>query len=66
MNQVRQDPAYSFAWTEVPAGHLEEVFSPGHRYHNRIVYDAKEGSYYDKHTDLYLTLEEAKGYGVPA
>lgn len=45
---------------------LETVFSPGHQYHDRIVYDRSEGQYYDKYTDLYLTLEQARSFGLPA
>lgn len=43
---------------------LERVFSPGHELHSRIFYDLVEGKYYDKATDLFLTLDEAKAYGV--
>lgn len=43
---------------------LETVFSSGHQYHDRIFYDVKEGQYYDRHTDLYLTLDEAKSFGI--
>jgi hypothetical protein len=44
---------------------LETVFSVGHQYHGRIFYDAKEGSYYDLYVDLYITLEQAKQFGLP-
>ncbi len=44
---------------------LEQVFSVGHEYHGRIFYDAKEGSHYDLATDLYITLEQAKSFGLP-
>jgi hypothetical protein len=44
---------------------LEEVFSVGHQYHGRIVYDRVEGSYYDKACDLYLSLAEVKAFGLP-
>ena len=44
---------------------LERVFPDGHRYADRLFYDAREGSYYDKHTDLFLTLAEAAGFGLP-
>jgi hypothetical protein len=44
---------------------LERVFPAGHQYHDRIFYDAKEGSYYDRHTDFYITLSEAKLFGLP-
>ncbi len=43
---------------------LEQVFSEGHQYHDRIFYDRKEGAYYDRHTDLFLTLEQAQAFGV--
>lgn len=44
--------------------HLETVFSAGHQYHDRIYYDIREGSYYDKSTDLFLSLDEAKSFGL--
>jgi hypothetical protein len=44
---------------------LETVFSVNHQYHNRILYDAVVGEYYDAHTDLYLTLEQAYTFGLP-
>jgi hypothetical protein len=44
---------------------LETVFSENHQYHDRIVYDRREGKYYDKATDLYLTLAEAAAFGLP-
>lgn len=44
---------------------LERVFSEGHQYHDRIFYDPREGKYYDAHTDLYITLEEAHSFGLP-
>lgn len=45
--------------------YLEEVFSAGHQYHGRIVYDRAEGQYYDRHTDLYLTLDDMRAMGFP-
>ncbi len=45
---------------------LETVFSPSHQYHDRIFYDVKEGSYYDKYSDIYLTLEQVRAFGLPA
>jgi hypothetical protein len=44
---------------------LEAVFSEHHQYHTRIFYDAKEGKYYDRHSDIYLTLEQAYTFGLP-
>ncbi len=44
---------------------LETVFSVGHELHDRIVYDRAEGQYYDRHTDLYLTLEDMRSFGFP-
>lgn len=44
---------------------LERVFPAGHQYHDRLFYDVREGSYYDRHTDLYLTLDEAHAMGLP-
>jgi hypothetical protein len=43
---------------------LERVFSEGHQFYDRIFYDVKEGSYYDRSTDFYLTLEEAHAFGI--
>lgn len=45
--------------------YLEEVFSVGHQFHGRIVYDRMEGQYYDRHTDIYLTLAEVRAFGLP-
>lgn len=44
---------------------LEPVFSSGHQFHDRLFYDPREGAYYDKATDLYLTLAEAQAFGLP-
>lgn len=44
---------------------LETVFSPGHQFHDRIYYDAKEGAYYDRYSDIYLTLEQVRAFGLP-
>jgi hypothetical protein len=44
---------------------LERVFPAGHQYHDRLFYDVKEGSYYDLHGDLYISLERAKTFGLP-
>lgn len=44
---------------------LERIFSEGHQYHDRIFYDRLAGQYYDQYTDLYLSLEELKGFGIP-
>lgn len=44
---------------------LERVFPAGHQYHDRLFYDVREGSYYDRATDLYITLDEAKAFGLP-
>lgn len=37
---------------------LERVFSPAHPFYDRIFYDRVEGKYYDRATDIYITLEE--------
>lgn len=47
-----------------PAG-LEVVFSRGHQSHDRVLYDTREGSYYDKYSDVFLTLEQARSFGLP-
>lgn len=44
---------------------LEHVFPKGHQYHDRIFYDYQEGQYYDKGTDMYLSLDEVKAFGIP-
>ena len=43
---------------------LERVFSKGHQFYNRIFYDVKEGSYYDLSCDIFISLEEARSFGV--
>jgi hypothetical protein len=45
---------------------LERVFSEGHQFYNVIFYDVLEGQYYNKSSDLYLSLEEVKSYGIPS
>ncbi len=42
---------------------LEAVFPPGNQWHDRIFYDTVEGKYYDKYSDVYLSLEEMKAFG---
>lgn len=44
---------------------LEVVFPHTHELFNRIAYDPQEGQYYDRYTDLYLSLEEVKAFGIP-
>jgi hypothetical protein len=44
---------------------LEPVFPAGHRYADRLYYDAREGSYYDAARDWYITLAEAAAFGLP-
>ena len=43
---------------------LEVVFSPGNQWHDRIFWDRKAGQYYDKYTDIYLSLDELPAYGL--
>lgn len=43
---------------------LEPVFSAMHQYHERIFYDPKEGKYYDSARDMFMTLEEARAFGI--
>lgn len=43
---------------------LETVFPKGHELHSVIYYDAREGSFYHRPSDIYLTYDEAKAYGV--
>lgn len=42
----------------------DEPISESHEMYGRIVYDRRAGQYYDKHTDLYLSYEDAKEYGL--
>ncbi len=44
---------------------LETVFSVGNQFHDRILYDYKEGSYYDRYSDIFITLEQAQCFGLP-
>lgn len=44
---------------------LERVFSAGHEHHDRIFYDRKQGSYYDRASDMFITLEQVKAFGLP-
>jgi len=44
---------------------LEEVYPAGHYLHGRIFYDRMEGSYYDRGSDLYLTLADMRAFGFP-
>ena len=32
--------------------------------YDRVFYDSREGQYYNRATDLYLTLKEAHAFGV--
>jgi hypothetical protein len=41
----------------------ERVFPKGHENYDRIVYDRTAGEYYDRHTDLFLSLEELHAWG---
>jgi hypothetical protein len=43
---------------------MEVVFSKGNQWHDRIYYDAMEGAYYDRYTDVYLGLDELAAYGL--
>jgi hypothetical protein len=36
----------------------EEVFNKNHPMYGRIVLDVREGKHYDKHTDLFLTVQQ--------
>lgn len=44
---------------------LERVFCENHQYADRIFYDTTAGQYYDRASDLYLTLNEVAAYGLP-
>lgn len=43
---------------------LERVFSAGNQWHDRIFYDAGEGKYYDRYSDIYLELDELHKFGL--
>lgn len=43
---------------------LETIFSPAHPLHDRILYDRKEGAYYDRYSDIFLSLDEVKAFGI--
>ena len=43
---------------------LERVFPPGHQHYERVFYDAREGKYYDRGRDMYMSYEEARSFGV--
>ena len=43
---------------------LEQVFSNGHQFADRIFYDAGEGKYYDKYSDVYLEQEQLGAFGI--
>lgn len=43
---------------------LERVFPETNQWHDRIFYDPTEGKYYDKYSDVYLSLEEAHAFGL--
>ena len=43
---------------------LERIFSPMSQWYDRIFYDTKEGKYYDKYIDMYLSYEELSAYGL--
>lgn len=43
---------------------LERVFSEGNQWHDRIFYDAAEGKYYDRYSDLYLELDQLAAFGL--
>lgn len=42
----------------------DEPIAQSHELYGRIVYDRIAGQYYDKHTDLYLSYEEARQLGL--
>jgi hypothetical protein len=42
---------------------LQQVFPADHTLAH-ILYDPAEGCYYDRTTDLYLTRDEEKAYGL--
>jgi hypothetical protein len=43
---------------------LERVLPKTHENYDRLFYDVREGKYYDRTTDLYLTLREAYSLGL--
>lgn len=45
---------------------LEIVFSEGHHLYDVIFYDSKEGQYYNRTTDFFLTENELGAFGLGA
>lgn len=43
---------------------LEQVFSAGNQWHDRIFYDVSAGQYYDRYSDVYLDLSELAAFGI--
>lgn len=43
---------------------LETVFCVGHELRDVIFYDPKEGKYYNRESDFYLSDAEAKAFGL--
>lgn len=41
---------------------LEVIFPETSQWHDRIYYDRKEGKYYDRYSDIYITVEEFQTY----
>jgi hypothetical protein len=41
---------------------LEYVFPETSEFHDRILYDKREGSYYDAYSDFYISLDEFHSY----
>jgi len=45
---------------------LEIIFSEGHHLYDVIFYDSKEGQYYNRETDYFLTENELPAFGLGA
>lgn len=45
---------------------LEIIFSEGHHLYDKIFYDVREGTYYNRETDYFLTESELPAFGLGA
>ena len=47
-----------------PPKGLETVFPVVSQWHDRILYDVREGKYYDRYSDLYIDNADLPAYGL--
>lgn len=43
---------------------LEHVFSEENQFYDRIFWEESTKQYYDRYTDIYLSLEDVKAFGL--